>query len=93
MAIVKCIHFLVNGWGEFDLIYRVTVDEVGWNFLNMEVRRIDLNNIWFYSTLGYEVVFVILGGICNVRSDKGEWEKIGSRVDVWSGMLIVLYFF
>ena len=36
-------------------------------------------------------VIVVLGGVCSVTSNRGEWARIGRRPDVFSGMPYALY--
>jgi 5-deoxy-glucuronate isomerase len=38
-----------------------------------------------------ELALVVLGGVCAVRSDRGEWSRVGRRPDVFSGMPYCLY--
>ena len=46
---------------------------------------------WQYETAADEYAIVILGGVCSVRSSRGEWLEIGRRPDVFSGMPYTLY--
>jgi 5-deoxy-glucuronate isomerase len=46
---------------------------------------------WGASTGESEYGLVVLGGVCTVRSSRGEWAKIGRRPNVFAGMPYGLY--
>ncbi|MCZ7542266.1 MAG: 5-deoxy-glucuronate isomerase [Anaerolineae bacterium] len=73
------------------LLNRVTAQEAGWALLNFEARRMAKGQTWARATGEHEAALVILGGQCSVRSDRGVWERIGRRPDVFSGMPYALY--
>ncbi len=73
------------------LLNRVTAAEAEWEFLNFEARRLDKNMVWSGETGSNEAALVILGGRCTVTSDKGTWEGIGRRPNVFSGMPYAVY--
>lgn len=70
---------------------RVTPASAGWNRLNFAARRLSRGDTWQHSTGESELALVILGGVASVRSSRGEWEGIGRRPDVFSGMPYTLY--
>lgn len=69
----------------------VTAQGAGWEFLNMQARRLHTGETWRGATEGYEYAHVILGGVCNIRSSAGNFERIGRRRDVFSGMPYAVY--
>ena len=69
----------------------VTAAEAGWEFLNMEACRLNKGQRYDGRTGDYEYAHVILGGVCNVRTSKGEWANVGRRPDVFSGMPYAVY--
>lgn len=73
------------------IVNRVTAEDAGWEFLNMEVRRLDIGGTWAHDTADCEAALVVLGGRCGVTSNKGEWPSIGRRPDVFHGMPYALY--
>ena len=73
------------------VVTRVTAEEAGWEFLNLEVRRFAKGQTWTHATGGYEAAIVVLGGRCSITSDKGEWPSIGRRPNVFAGMPHALY--
>lgn len=69
----------------------VTTDSAGWEFLNMQARRLGAGETWRGTTGDYEYAHVILGGVCTVRSSAGNFERVGRRRDVFSGMPYAVY--
>lgn len=69
----------------------VTAAQAGWEFLNFEVHRLARGARWGRTTEEGELGLVILAGQCNVRSDRGEWQEVGSRPHVFAGMAHALY--
>lgn len=77
---------------EDGIITTVRSEEVGWKSLNMQVRRLSKGEqIWCHETGENELVLVILGGRCAVRSSNGNWLNIGRRASVFEGMPYALY--
>lgn len=70
---------------------RVTPERAGWDRLHFAARRMVQGERWQHDTQGSEMAVVVLGGVCRVRSSRGEWERIGRRLDVFSGMPYTLY--
>ncbi len=73
------------------VITQLTADDAGWDLLNMEVRHYQHHQQWQWHTTEHEAVIVILGGTCSVTSNQGEWQHIGRRANVFSGMPYALY--
>ena len=70
---------------------RVTAAQAGWDYLNMEARRLNTGEKWRGATDGNEYAHVILGGVCAIRTSQGDFERVGGRRDVFSGMPYALY--
>jgi 5-deoxy-glucuronate isomerase len=70
---------------------RVSPTLAGWKYLHFAARRMRQNETWSFDTGDNELALVILGGVCSVKSNRGEWHKIGRRRDVFSGMPYTLY--
>ena len=69
----------------------VTAEKAGWQHLNFAARRLQKGASWQHHTGGDELALVILGGVAAVRSSRGNWQRIGRRPDVFSGMPYTLY--
>ena len=70
---------------------RVTPETAGWNLLNFAARKLRQGDAWRYETGENELALVVLGGSCAVSSNWGVWQRIGRRLDVFSGMPYCLY--
>jgi len=73
------------------LITGVTAKQAGWELLNMDVRRVAPGASWSHNTQGCEAAVVVLGGRCNITSNRGHWPQVGRRPNVFSGMPYALY--
>lgn len=69
----------------------VSAQRAGWNYLNMEARRLNSGQRWGGSTGDTEIVHVILGGVCSIHTSAGEFREVGRRPNVFSGMPYALY--
>jgi len=73
------------------VLNRVTREEAGWELLSMEARRLAPGGEWSADTGDCEATVVVLGGVCAVSSNRGDWPQVGRRPDVFSGMPHALY--
>jgi len=69
----------------------VLKEDTGWQFLNFQARLMNLGEKWSANTGGNEYAIILLGGNYSVRSDKGSWETVNGRKDVFSGIAHTLY--
>lgn len=83
---------LIQDDDQAGVVNRVTAEDVGWELLNMEVRRLASGERWTHDTADCEAALVLLGGRCRVTSSRGEWPSIGRRPNVFRGMPHALYF-
>ncbi|MEP7292257.1 MAG: 5-deoxy-glucuronate isomerase, partial [Chloroflexota bacterium] len=72
--------------GSVGVFAEVSAAQAGWDFLNMAARRLNTGETWRGSTGDNEYVHVILGGVCTIRTSQGNFERVGRRRDVFSGM-------
>jgi 5-deoxy-glucuronate isomerase len=63
----------------------------GFEFLSFENRRLRAGERFDGGTQENELAIVMLGGICSVKSARGEWRSIGERATVFDGMPFTLY--
>jgi 5-deoxy-glucuronate isomerase len=70
---------------------QVTPESAGWDFLHFAARKMYQNEQWSFDTGESELALVVLGGVCEVSSDRGVWHDIGRRPDVFRGMPYTLY--
>jgi 5-deoxy-glucuronate isomerase len=69
----------------------LTPARAGWDWLHFAARKIPKGQRWQHATEGNELALVILGGVCTVKSNRGEWRRVGRRLDVFHGMPYTLY--
>jgi 5-deoxy-glucuronate isomerase len=70
---------------------QVTPESAGWDFLHFAARKMYQNEQWSFDTGESELAMVVLGGVCEVISDRGAWRDIGRRPNVFNGMPYTLY--
>ncbi|MDR1747098.1 MAG: 5-deoxy-glucuronate isomerase [Tannerella sp.] len=70
---------------------RFTAKEAGWEYLNFLARKMKRGETWSENTGGYEYCIVLMGGNFSVKSNRGEWETVNGRKDVFSGLPHALY--
>ncbi len=80
-----------NDTGGTGIIAEVLAPQAGWEFLNMQVRRMNRGERWAHTTGEHEYVHVILGGICHIRTGAGDFLNVGRRPNVFSGMPYAVY--
>jgi len=69
----------------------VLKEDMGWQFLNFQARLMHKGEKWSANTEGNEYAIILLGGNYSVKSDKGSWETVNGRKDVFSGIAHSLY--
>ncbi len=69
----------------------VTPASAGWDSLHFAARKMQRGKTWSSETGENELALVVLGGSCTVSSNRGTWEKVGRRPNVFSGMPYTLY--
>lgn len=82
---------LVAPTWERDEYMRITPEQVGWQYLHFAARRLAAGQQWAWDTGENELALVMLGGTCAIQSTRGNWNAIGGRANVFSGMPHTLY--
>lgn len=73
------------------LVVEVTPPVAGWETITFRVRRIAPGERWTFETGENELAVVVLGGVIDVASDRGEWRGVGGRANVFAGLPHALY--
>jgi len=76
---------------ELGVYQSITAEKSKWKWLNFEARLMKKGEKWSFETGGNEMVIVLLGGNFKVESNKGKWETLNGRKDVFSGVAHTLY--
>ncbi len=77
--------------GGSGIFAQVSAEQAGWQYLNMAARRLNKGEKWSSSTGNFEYAHVILGGVCAIRTSQGNFDRVGRRPNVFSGMPYALY--
>jgi 5-deoxy-glucuronate isomerase len=77
--------------GQSGVFASVSVEQAGWDYLNMAALRLNKGEIYQGNNNECEHVSVILGGLCHFRTSAGDFENVGGRKDVFSGMPYAVY--
>lgn len=77
--------------GTSGIIASVMPEQAGWQFLHMEVRRMQAGERWSGSSGDFEYAHVLLGGKAHIRTSQGDFEQIGGRASVFGGMPWAVY--
>src|ERR1700736_1086077 len=72
-------------------IMEIGPQEAGFDYLALEVRRLKAEESYDGATDSRELGIVALGGRFQAQSSHGNWESIGGRANVFSGMPWTLY--
>lgn len=82
---------LVKPENESGIYQSVLKEDTGWQYLNFQARLLKRGETWSGNTEGNEYAIILLGGNYSVKTDKGNWETINGRKDVFSGIAHSLY--
>jgi 5-deoxy-glucuronate isomerase len=72
-------------------VFRDRIEDFGYEYLAFETRKLAQGETYKGETGKREVAIVVLGGVCSVKSSRGEWLKIGKRATVFDGLPYTLY--
>lgn len=73
------------------LILEVTPKSAGWDYISFQARRLDAGAEWSFDTGENEFALVNLSGRYSVESNRGNWNGIGGRANVFCGGAHALY--
>ena len=74
-----------------DVLVEVTPALAGWDTINFQARRLAGGQSWSFQTEDNELALVMLGGVVDVSSDRGQWQAVGARPHVFAGLPHTLY--
>jgi 5-deoxy-glucuronate isomerase len=72
-------------------VFEDRAESFGFEYLSFAVRKLKCGQCYEATLPGTELAIVMLGGICSVQSNVGEWSRIGGRTTVFDGMPYTLY--
>jgi 5-deoxy-glucuronate isomerase len=71
--------------------FRNKIENFGYEFLSFEIRKMTKGESFADETGGNELGLVPMGGVCSVKSSRGEWPSVGGRKNVFDGLPHTLY--
>lgn len=83
--------FLISPHFDQDEYIQVTPQSVGWEHLSFAARKMAHGNSWDFETHENELALVVLGGSCQIVSNRGTWMDVGRRCNVFDGMPYALF--
>ena len=63
----------------------------GWDTMNFAAIRLGQDKTFEIAIDAFEYVAVVLSGRCNIRTNKGDFEGVGRRDSVFSGLPYAVY--
>lgn len=86
------LHFPATDDLDASVFVRVGAKQAGWQNINMVALQLRPGDPAFALSIeDYEYVAVILGGVCDIRTNRGEFLDVGRRPDVFTGMPYAIY--
>lgn len=74
-----------------DALVEVTPEAAGWDTINFQARRLAAGKSWTFEIGDYELALVVLSGTVDIVSNRGEWQSLGRRANVFAGPPYALY--
>ncbi len=74
-----------------NLILEITPERAGWDQIHFQARRLAQGESWSFRTKDHELALVNFSGRYSVKSNRGSWQGIGNRNDVFAGAAHALY--
>jgi 5-deoxy-glucuronate isomerase len=74
-----------------DVIVEVVPEQVGWDTIYFQARRLAQGKAWSFATQNHELAIVPLSGSLDVTSNRGSWQGVGARKNVFAGLPYALY--
>lgn len=90
MSCSHCSTLLIKA-KQGSLYQKITAEDAHWEHLNFCARTLKREETWTQNTGNSEYCIVLLGGNFSVTSDKGNWQTVNGRADVFSGLPHALY--
>ncbi len=85
------LHFRANDTGKDGAFAAVDAKRAGWDTLNFAAIRLGRGKTFEIAIDAFEYVAVVLSGQCNIKTNKGDFNKVGRRDNVFSGLPYAVY--
>lgn len=84
-------HFPASSDENSSVFARLSAEQAGWQYLNMVALRLETGKTFGITINQQEYIAVILGGVCDIRTSRGDFLDVGRRFDVFTGMPYAIY--
>ena len=74
-----------------EVVVELSPKLAGWKTLDFQVRRLKKGSQWSQQFEQTENAIVMLSGTADMHTDHGDWEGVGARASVFSGLPYALY--
>ncbi len=87
----ESLHFPANDKGRQGAFAALDAKRAGWETMNFAALRLGKGKTFEIAIDAFEYVAVVLSGRCNIRSSKGDFDGVGRRDSVFSGLPYAVY--
>ncbi len=85
------LHYPSTDTGKAGAFAAVDARKAGWDTMNFAAVRLSQGKTFEIAIDAFEYVAVVLSGQCNIRTNKGDFEQVGRRQNVFTGLPYALY--
>ena len=85
------LHLRANDAGKDGAFAAVDAKRAGWDTLNFAAIRLGRGKTFEIAIDAFEYVAVVLSGQCNIKTNKGDFNNVGRRDNVFSGLPYAVY--
>lgn len=85
------LHIPADDQGRAGAFAALDAKRAGWDTMNFAAIRLGQGKTFEIAIDAFEYVAVVLSGRCNIRTNKGDFEGLGRRDSVFSGMPYAVY--
>ncbi len=85
------LHIQADDRGRAGAFAALDAKRAGWDTLNFAALRLGKSRTFEIAIDAFEYVAVVLSGRCNIRTNRGDFDNVGRRTSVFSGMPYALY--
>ena len=87
----ETLHYPANDNGKAGAFAALDAKRAGWDTLNFAAVRLGKDKTFEIAIDAFEYVAVVLSGQCNIRTNRGDFDKVGRRDSVFTGMPYAVY--
>ena len=87
----ESLHFPADDKGRAGAFAAIDAKRAGWETMNFAAVRLGEGKTFEIAIDTFEYVAVVLSGRCTIRTNKGDFENVGRRDSVFTGMPYAVY--